>query len=404
MCGGRSRVENESWRIIAALAALAFVGGCGGPGGGPAAPDDEPEPPAADPCAGVVLDSLLARLEQERPTWDQVDCFTGDLTRLPEPDFVERILADSEKFGQQTGLLAKHLAYWDDIVSTYAPNVSPALMAAVPPYADDRGVPLAYPLSPTWLDELLRASAAVFIREKRAGRRVLVQLLYPPGTIDLGFTDEASFRAWIDTDFTRELTALAEMAERIKAEYLMPLPIELEVFVNNQSGFIDDLSETQKVALAQDIADKAIQVTRPRFRGKIGAFSYVNYHVDPAPDYWADVRFTGYDFVSFSAFPACDLPTTDAYVDGQLDRYLTIVRRDNVAWWLGELTLQEKLFAACDKGGATFMALKDDLLDLVLTKLDTLSPPPAGVMVRADPPPDDPPEVVEVLRGYFGSR
>lgn len=153
------------------------------------------------------------------------------------------------------------------------------------------------------------------------------------------------------------------------------------------------------------MAHKALAVTRPLFEGRIVAFSYVNYSQGPTPRFWTDVVYKGYDLIRFSAFPACDLQTTDAYMDGQLTNDLTVVLRDSIPWLLGELTLQEPWFAACGQGGETFRALKDDIFfGLVVAKLDSLAPPPSGVMVRADPPPDDPPEVLSVQTGSFSAR
>ncbi len=138
--------------------------------------------------------------------------------------------------------------------------------------------------------------------------------------------------------------------------------------------------------------------------GRARATLHYNYYLHPEDTFWKNIDYSQYDLISFSVFPGCDLPTTEDYIDAQLSHYLDIVRANDIPWVLAELTIQESYFNACGISGDAYLALKDDVLQVVWDKVDQVDPQPVGVQVRADSQGDEPAEFVNTLNAYLDAH
>ena len=326
----------------------------------------------------TLLSVHISNLDFIRPSWEELSCFTDDLERLPVPTFAKRILAGAE-LGIQSNLVELNINYWDELIAKYPINVSPANMPAMPPYVDNNGNNLKYPLDSETLDDALRSIATVLINEKLKGMVVLLANIYPVDDTDIGLNSEEEFRNWFTDVFIPEKTAEAIVAERIKAEYYVPFPIEFELFIKRQFGFIETLSDAKKLALAQDLLDEAFNTVRPLFNGRLVAYSFNRY--EDTDDFWSGLVFSKFDEVGFTLFPECDLVGTDDRLELQFFHIMKIVERDNIPWSIGELQVLEELFAACDNSGETFKSLQADIYSSVFNKVTELPIQPIGMHI-----------------------
>lgn len=365
--------------------------------------DEDPDPwgdggsshQGGDSCD---LDAVLERLEQDRPSWEAIDCMAADTPEHAYPDFAARLLASSEQFGQQSGLVQMHMDLWEDVRTTEPVTLSSANMASMPPWADPQGQTLEYPLSPHWHDESLRGVIPPMLAEKRAGTPVLLQNHYPHGMLGPEFEDPDQFRAWMEDHFLPEKEREAEAAQRAGIEAYAPFPIEVEVYFNHiDQPTLNELPTEELVTLAQEWVDATLETVRPLYDGHLVAHSYAKYDFRGAE--WQEISFAGFDEVAFSLFPECDMNITRDYLETQLDAYMAMVARDGVAWSIGEFGADEDNFELC---GTDFDAIEQEIYQTVFDAVDARAPTPVGMGVAWLP--GDSEVAGEAVRAYFLER
>ncbi|MTI88607.1 MAG: hypothetical protein FH748_11620 [Balneolaceae bacterium] len=353
---------------------------------------DEEEPVEKVPCE---LSAVLDNLEETRPDWDTIDCLAKDTPVNDYPDFAARVLVSSQLFEQKSGLVDRHLDFWEKIRTEESVELSSANMVAMPPYADEQGNPLEYPLTPEWHDEVLRGAIPAMMREKRSGLPVLLQNLYPNDMLGPTFESADDFRTWMEDHFLPEKEREAKAVARAGIEAYGPFPIEIEVYFNPvDQPILNELPKAELVSLAQEWVTATLEVVRPLYEGRIVAHSYSNYKV--WGEEWEDLSFPGYDEVAFSLFPECNMPTTESYLEKQINAYVHIAKRDNIPWSIGELGINRAYFENC---GTNFDAIEADVYRAVFEAVDAAEPATMGMGISWVP--GERPEVDEVIRGYY---
>ncbi|MBI4175225.1 hypothetical protein HY523_01255, partial [Candidatus Berkelbacteria bacterium] len=134
--------------------------------------------------ACTSIEKLLSTFEQTTPTWEQLDCYFADVTRLPTPAYFTKMNVDYDAHrGDRTSLVTIYRDLWDAYMREYGSNVSPANGAGMPPYVGTDGQPLSYPLSTDNFDAKMRGVAVAYLGEKAKGRRINFQNFHPPDQI-----------------------------------------------------------------------------------------------------------------------------------------------------------------------------------------------------------------------------
>lgn len=318
---------------------------------------------------GVVVDALGA----STPTWEELNCFTQDLARFEKPTFIKRILLGSDTLPENATAWIVHLEQIEDTWEQWPINVGNTLPGPMPPYIEGR----TYPMTAEALDLEMRSYAAVLLEEKLTHNRSLYFAhFWPPYAVN-GFDSAEAYQTWLEDIYLPELEVVSDAAEFVKAEYFIPYLLEVEQLANGLGEWFDVLSEEEKLAIGQEFIDRVYDTVRPRYNGVLVASSYTRYTV--TGDFWMNLSFAEYDQIDFAIFPQCDLEVTEAYVDDQLENYMTIVARDSVPYMISELTVyRESLFEnACPS--FDFEANEAALYQLVFDKLDALPIAPIGL-------------------------
>lgn len=357
--------------------------GAGGAGGAsaPAPPPASDEPPAACPTP----DEILARVDATNGRWlpeeSDIACQpASSFTRLPFPSVQHRYLATTGDDGRREGVLAARLAEWDAMTSGYPINVSPALFGALPPYADESGRDLTFPLPPRYLEQKLRVTTAAFLREKRRGLPVLLVNFYPPSASPPPFATAADALAYWRERILPEKETEARYAAKYGFEAYMPFPNEPERVVLAMKGGVASLPAAEKVALAQAIVDETFARVRPLFDGKLATGSYAVYEPSTPGGYadglaWKELRYRGFDAVSFALFPECSLEQTRAYVRGQLRHVAEMAARDGLtSWSIGEISVKRERYTLCGMSPEAYRALEPSLYAAIFDEAEAAVP------------------------------
>jgi hypothetical protein len=328
----------------------------------------------------VSIQSLADNLMNHIPSWAELKPLTDAAVRLPYPSYQKRALSGSDEIQPADGNYTREaLEVWDDIWSTYGPNISPAFSSVVPPFVLPGGGDLTYPLPPAILDEKLRSITTLYLREKSLGRPTTLINFWPPNWDPPPFSSESTFHQWIDTQFLPNKIEEAKAAERMKIEYYVAWPLEFELFIKDQGGlgdggFLDAMTDAEILTLATDLKNKIRDEIKKHFHGKLVAHIYTNYYWVPAT--WeAQLTFEGYDEIWAAIFPQGDVALTADYVDAQIAAYTNIVKNSgNIPWVANEISIFEKSFP-----DTNLNAIEKELLETVFTKLENASPAPIGI-------------------------
>ncbi len=371
-------------RFISIAAALIILCGCLDEGEhAPSGPGNRNDPEDSLTHQARTLDAMLAVLTDSQPTWKELQPYTDSAVRLPEPAFFKRALAWGEdiwKLQGYSGMDAAFLIY-DSISHEFSGNVSSALANEVPPWIDGNGNGLLPPLSGIYLDRKLRAAAAVLLREKRLGRRIQYVNFYPPTQEGPLFETGDEFRSWFDERFLPEKRAEAETAERIKAEYYIPWPLEFELFIKNiggygDGGFLDRMNPDEIVTFANALASEIRDTVKAHYQGALVAHLYNNYlHGEK---FWNNLSFAGYDHIHFALFATCDSATTSEYIDSLSVHYGKVIRNSgNLPYVLEEVAVLEKYVTCTDD----FAAAEKGVWQSIFNRVEGMSPQPIGISV-----------------------
>lgn len=392
-------------RIIGCWFCLLLIS-CGGGGGSASAPDSGDngggQPP--DQSCTTSLDSYIENLHNEVPSWEQLECFTNDLQRLTLPSFSKRMLDSISEINsgniEQAASMA--LQSWDQLYTDYGANLSSAFKAG-PPYTTENGNDLSYPLDSATADYVFRGSALLYIKEKQLGRPVVFTHFYPISDVPPTFSSQAEFQQWFDEQLIPEQILAAQTAEKIKAEFFIPFPIEFEIFFKKyteygEGGFIDAMSQDEIVAFGQALLDQIAAAVRPHYDGVLVAHTYNS--VAGQDTFLAQMTYAAFDILYIALFPQCDIATTESYLDDQLDYYMPIIQRDGLAWQASEITVFPHLFDACDN--VNFADIEAEIYQTVFSKLDAAAVTPVGVQIGAYTLETE--EAKQVIRDYFNQN
>jgi hypothetical protein len=242
---------------------------------------------------------------------------------------------------------AELVKYFEDLSTMPGGNVSGVDVGQLPPHFDRvENQPYHYPMGPRELDYRLRVAALVIAAHKAKGR--VIDLVHYWGQADsTTIIDLASYKHFIETDWTDEKIAEAKMAERMQIELYSPLPVELET-IPRSLPFLAQLSAADQVALCQFILDKTREAVRPYFKGTLVALSH-NFWLTVDPNF-KSIDFSQWDEVDFTFFPGCEQPI-GVYMAQQLESYLEVVERSQIKrWGAGEIDIWGDMYISKGTG------------------------------------------------------
>lgn len=322
----------------------------GGAGGSPTGTDIGASfPPGSESNPRVdcsrSAEMVLAGVHGEEtvPSWSQIDCYTAALERRPLPTTLKRYTLDRVAFGMGRNEGAELVKYFEELSTMPGANASGVDLGQLPPHFDRAAnQPYSYPIGPMQLDYKLRVAALVIAAHKAKGR--VIELVHYWGQAQsTTIIDLASYKHFIETDWTDEKIAEAKAAERMRVELYSPLPVELET-IPRSLPFLAQLSAADQVALCQFILDKTREAVRPYFHGTLVALSHNGWSVaDPA---FKSIDFSQWDQIDFTFFPGCEQPI-DVYMTQQLAGYLDVVERSQVKrWGAGEIDIWGDQFSS----------------------------------------------------------
>ncbi len=325
------------------------------------------------------LEFSINNLQNTIPSWEEVECFTDENQRLAMPDITVRGLASSGVVSTGTDYFLAVLDYWDELTEDYHGNLSSQVFGMLPPY---------YPNSwdtetgqELYLDERLRSAAIAYTREKRLGRPILMIAFTPPELESPAFSDSEELFTWLRDEFIPVKIEEAKAAEKIKVEAYVPWPLELEVFIRDlagegNGGFIEAMSDNEKIQFAQSVIDEIRDAVRPHFTGTLIAHSYHNYW--QAGTLWNQLSYEGFDEIHFAFFATCDVESTDHYMDAQIENYQIVLENSgNLPWQANEISVGDHLFN-CE---TPLVDIEQQVYQVMFEKLMNSDKPPIGLSV-----------------------
>lgn len=348
--------------------------------------------PACQRPAADYLEHLNENFPDNLPSWEDLACFYGGLSRQPDPDFFVQ-LSDTppEEVSPEQAP-----AFWSVVQDALAfdqgwpeANISSAILGEVPPYLI--GIDDFY--DATEWDQKLRGMALYGIYLKQLGYRITGAFFYPPSSANnlgrgvLPAMDTVDdFLAWWDDTYIPERVSLARMAELIHAEYLQPWDLEPGQFMRAfGDAWLDSLSDEEELALAQQIIDSLYAALRPEFSGTLAIINYDRYGAHG--EHWQRLDLTAWDQVRFSLFTEGDVEATEYYLAEQLAGYQTMIARDNLSnWILQEITVNpdshDILLRQMDPP-VQFSDIETDVYRSLFDAIEALAIPPRGIGITA---------------------
>lgn len=323
------------------------------------------------------IDNYIATMERDNPpSWSQLDCYFAKLSRKNIPSFYSRVSIDYDNPAILGNSATNYYNAWSSYNKQFGTNLSTASTIGVPPYVGaDRKV-FTYPLSSANFDLKMRGSATVFAKEKLNGNRVIFQTFHPPSQIAPAFTSVDQFRAWLADTWVPQKKVEAEVAEKIKAEYYVPFPVEADIFFNKVSQpTLGNLPGDQLVPVVQDWINQTRDAVRPIYKGRL--VIQLAAKVSDGP-HWKNLSIKGFDEMAGTLLPTCDAASAKTEAESQYKHYADLSKLDGIAWSMGELGLFEKYFKACDHSLAS---MELSVLDAVLPVAISQDPKPVGLNV-----------------------
>ncbi len=359
--------------------------------GDPGSTDDQESLPGEIDCS-VSVESLIQNLDVQPdsiPGWEQLDCYTADLIRKPTPSTVIMVgdippgTDGSTQFSGVWNLLqtnTEFLQAW--------PNNEVSGLSDFPPFLSIDGTSSFYPENEERWQMKLRAKALNAIWVKQQNYRARITQFYPPSFYDqenwwkLGaenISSSETFLSWWRTQYIPERQDLAVMAERVKAEILMPWDIEPGVFLRTfGDDWLSSLSPAEQVTLVQTMIDELADALRPLFSGTLSIIIYDRYAA--FGQHWDQIDLSSWDQANFVFFTEGNLATTQQYLDEQLAGYMAIIQRSNIPWIAQEVTVSgdthRRLLLAED---GTFESMEEDIYRMIFTTLAAQPIKPVGV-------------------------
>ena len=332
------------------------------------------------------LESVVLNLFDYVPTWEELERFTNEAQRLPIPAFEKRALSwyglgdDTGPFNSSEDWMPQVLAYNDNLIQEFGANMSTALMAGLPPFVNNDGSELTYPLPLDVLDEKLRTTTTLFLYEKSLGLPVTLVNFYPPNQETERFATKAEFYTWFEEKFLPEKEAEARAAEIMKAEKYMPWPLEFELFITDVGGIYDDgflanSSPEEVLAFAEEVKTRILNTVKAQYNGIVVAHLYHNYQVRPEASYWDEMSYAGFDEIYFAIFPPYNVDFTEDYLNAQLPHYFKILENSgNLPWNASEISVFEWYVEA-----GQMEAYEKDMYQITFETLAASAVPPKGI-------------------------
>lgn len=366
----------------------------------------EPEDPVSF-MDTASLKSVVLNLVDYIPTWQELERFTENAERLPIPAFEKRALAwlgtegDGNPFS--SNYMEDVLVFNNELIEEFGGNMSSALMSPVPPFSGPNGEEITYPIQPDILDKKMRAVTASFLYEKSLGLPVTFVNFYPPSVESEKFATKEAFYDWFENRFLPEKVAEAKAAEIMKAEKLMPWPLEFELLINDfggifDEGFLSASSEEEILAFAEDVKTKVLNAVKAHYNGIVVAHLFNNYFQRPDYHYWDRMSYSGFDEIHFALFPPFDVEATEAYMDEQLIHYSKIIQNSgNIPWLASEISVFEWYVEP-----GKMEEYEKGLYETVFIKLENATIPPKGISPAGGYMKTQ--EAREFVRAYFDTH
>lgn len=398
--------------VLLTFLSFGLLSACGGGGGGDdgqaSAPVDTED--GADDSSGqnvndlattdcsvpiaTIVEEMENNLPDSIPSWDQIACYTGDLTRLPLIDYsiMSSQRPPEEEYDPTSGESIEsafvRISDMLTISTEYYANTFNFPSNEVPPYllnsTDD--------FTPEQWDQKYRAMAAFGIYIKSFGLRLNMAFFYPPSRADNDNGDNEwlnsirsaeDYLQWWQEVYIPERVALAEIAEMIQAEYFQPWDVEVGQFLRTVSDtWLDTLTEEEQVATAQQTADLLLAALRPVFSGTLSVISYDRYAA--VGTHWEQIDLSAWDQVQFVLFTEGDVEATQIYLDEQLSGYRTMIERDGIErWLLQEVSVIGDNHQRLLPAGVNFTDIEADIYTTVFNVVEQLADQPDGIGVTA---------------------
>lgn len=324
------------------------------------------------------------------PSWEQIDCYTSDLSRLAYPSNVimaAPIPPDSDGGGGDFPGVWDSLQTYTTFLQSW-PEAEVSELSDFPPFTSIDGTTSFYRESDDRWDEKLRSKALNAIWAKQQGYRVRVTHFFPPPFFDeenwskLGaqnINSAETFLDWWRTEYIPEREELAIMAERVKAEILMPWDIEPGIFLRTfGDDWLDDMSTGSQVILAQTMIDELHDALRPLFTGTLSVIIYDRYAA--FGQHWDQINLSEWDQANFVFFTEGNLEATQRYLDDQLAGYMAIVQRSDIPWIAQEITVDGDVHRNLLEGSdPTFEAIEEDIYRMIFETLADQPVKPIGI-------------------------
>ncbi|MCX6108272.1 MAG: hypothetical protein NTZ90_01550 [Proteobacteria bacterium] len=303
-------------------------------------------------------------------------------SRLAIPKTLKRINGSSDSITGHDNLVSRNLALWDQLTDKYQSNFSNFIFSALPPYADESGKDLSYPLAAKYLEQKFNVASLILNRERGRGRPVFFVQFYPPTQNFPRYTTAAELKDFINNTYIPEKVKEAKFAELMKVEGYSPFMAEWEVILNGQTSLFCSsgstcLSQSDQIALSKELLTNMIGAIRPLFTGMINIESSQTYSV--SGEFWNQVDFTGFDNISFTLNPKCYKPTDTASLDDQIRSYYSsqlknfkaiMERHPKASWSIGEFFARPTGFGPCGYStNESFSQIEDRVYELGIEAL-----------------------------------
>lgn len=351
-----------------------------------ASPSVMARPDASSQAFCPSLDSLIARVEDDVPSWEQLACFTSGLARVPTTFRTRMVLDPDTVIPLQDGPRWL-LSIWDRMRQQFAVNTSAVDKVGLPPHTDLERNRIQYPMETHYadagaalFDRSMRGAALFFLREKQAGRALYFSNNPPPWGVAPVFNTPDEFRTWVrDVHVPRKIME-AKTAELVQAEYYDPFQTEVEqFFAKSNQPVLAALRDTEVLQLGQEWVDQTKLAVRPLYSGRL--LGRATHRVGLYSDAWSRLSFAGFDELAITLFVDCDVPTTLAYHQRQLTRFVGMAERDGIPWSVSELDVFRRYIETC---GPNFEAIEADLYRAIFKLLHSQRTQPAGLHITLE--------------------
>lgn len=339
-------------------------GGGAGPGGGNwsaacgARVSAPPGPTTAPYCPPI--DEMIAWIvgppecpDAVYPTLAELSCNGAALPRSTMSNGVVGVTFDgeldvmpgaSENFGRM-GDTRWVLELGDAFEGDFPSELAKPGVTGLPPHFEFRGPnrTVDWASERDTFEASVRVYAAEVLRQREKGVPALFHYDLGPGEPQPGAVED--FEQLIESVMVPRTAYVAQMAEAVNAELLLPFAGEADILAN-APGF-RELPAAERVQRVQHLVDRVRDTAREHFSGQlVGASAWQYYPEDDG--FWSSapldqVSWQGFDYVSFTLLPVtfndCSVEHARGFLQAQLAKIDELSRRDDFRWLIGELDI-----------------------------------------------------------------